>query len=211
MSDIICAVCGEPYDEFLDMLPWERDLFKQGAGCPCCEGVGPNTEAIRLEHAKSVMMNSENPDDYPVLMSGGTAQRPPWVKPPDELLWTCEGCKVNVRKAKGDDDYSPDELYWEGGERVHYYHGNPFAYGTLSQMHEDPTSTPLMLENKPYCPGCLGECWDCKALVFLRTELDPGDPYEPGASFMSEMHHHTICTNCHENESRDLANADVLP
>ena len=206
MSDILCAVCGEPYSEFLDMLPWERDLFKQGAGCPCCAGVGPNTEAeqeaIRLEHAKSVMMNSENPDDYPVLMSGGTAQRPPWVKPPDELLWTCEGCKVNARKAKGDDNYSPGELYWQGGESVHWNRGFCSPYGGHAE-HEDPTSTPRMLENKPYCPGCLGECSDCSALVFLRSELDPGDPYAPGASFPSEMHHHTICTNCHEKENDD--------
>ena len=58
-----------------------------------------------------------------------------------------------------------------------------------------------MLENKPYCPGCLGVCHDCDKPVFLRSELDPGDPYEPGASFPSERHGHTICIECHTRDS----------
>lgn len=40
MSDIRCAICGEPWDAYGvrhgDMTPPEADLFLQGRGCPDC-------------------------------------------------------------------------------------------------------------------------------------------------------------------------------
>ncbi len=42
MSDLICVKCGEPWNAYGvnhgDMKAWETDLFKKGAGCPCCKG-----------------------------------------------------------------------------------------------------------------------------------------------------------------------------
>lgn len=46
MTDVICRVCGEPWDctgglhfSHTDMQWWEFEAFIQGNGCPCCEGV----------------------------------------------------------------------------------------------------------------------------------------------------------------------------
>ena len=40
MSDILCAVCGEPWDAYGvqhgDMTPDEAARFLAGAGCPAC-------------------------------------------------------------------------------------------------------------------------------------------------------------------------------
>lgn len=41
MADIKCAICGEPWDSWHvrhDMIPWESELFRKGAGCPECGG-----------------------------------------------------------------------------------------------------------------------------------------------------------------------------
>ena len=41
MSDITCAICGEPWDAYGvrngDMEAREARLFLAGKGCPCCE------------------------------------------------------------------------------------------------------------------------------------------------------------------------------
>ena len=41
MSDILCAVCGEPWDAYGvghgDMTPEEAERFLAGVGCPVCE------------------------------------------------------------------------------------------------------------------------------------------------------------------------------
>jgi len=40
MGDIVCAICGEPWDSYGirhgDMTPEEAQKFLQGKGCPCC-------------------------------------------------------------------------------------------------------------------------------------------------------------------------------
>lgn len=40
MSDILCALCGEPWDAYGvrhgDMEPWEAKKFLAGQGCPSC-------------------------------------------------------------------------------------------------------------------------------------------------------------------------------
>ena len=47
MSDIYCALCGEPWDAYGvthgDMEKWEASKFRKGEGCPSCD-FGKNTE-----------------------------------------------------------------------------------------------------------------------------------------------------------------------
>lgn len=45
MSDVLCRLCGEPYDctggltyTKQSMSWWEYEQFSRGLGCPCCEG-----------------------------------------------------------------------------------------------------------------------------------------------------------------------------
>src|SRR6266542_702522 len=99
MSDIHCAVCGEPWDSYGarhgDMAPWEYRLFRQGAGCPCCEGNAP-AEHID-EHLRSVVMNDEDPDSF-ALLHAPDATRPKWARPPDQVLFECAGCGARLER-----------------------------------------------------------------------------------------------------------------
>src|SRR5687767_11795428 len=105
-ADILCAVCGEPWDEYGarhdDMAPWEYVLFKKGAGCPCCEGVlpeGTKPDQHLEDHLRSVVMESEEPDEYEQLHVGHLTPHPPkWQRPADPVLWSCTGCGNQVKK-----------------------------------------------------------------------------------------------------------------
>lgn len=50
MSDIMCAVCGEPWEEYYvyhEMTEYERRTFTSGCGCPSCvEMVGKIAEVM---------------------------------------------------------------------------------------------------------------------------------------------------------------------
>lgn len=153
MSDILCAVCGEPWEQYHlmhDEAPWVYYLFKKGAGCPSCEGVAPrgDDEETVFDHMKSVMMNSEDPDSYELMSNFDREERPRWEEPKPKVLWTCDGCGVSavisneapidsVRailegkpREHGGPDHSWDsctdvDLYvgWDGGKKVHYCPG----------------------------------------------------------------------------------------
>ena len=94
--DIRCAVCGEPWDcwgaNHGDMAAWEYDLFKKGAGCPCCQGV--SDENHLKDHLESIVLNSEDPDSFNRLHDPDN--KPEWKEPEPKKLWTCDGCGVSV-------------------------------------------------------------------------------------------------------------------
>jgi hypothetical protein len=219
VSDIVCAVCGEPWFEPLDMLDWQKKLFRQGAGCPCCEGQPPITKEEREQnleaHLTSVMMDSEEPEKYELLNNPEMVRIPTtravpkstsigtpaikWKRPEDKLLWTCAGCKVEVRSSLGDEYHKENELYWDKGEKVHYHHGVAHAYGDYSD-DESPSTDFIVIDGKIYCPGCAMLCDNCGGtFVFRRSDLNPGDPYEAGYSSPSKDGY-TICTKCLEEE-----------
>ncbi len=188
--DILCAVCTEPWDEYGarhgDMAPWEWALFKKGAGCPCCEGqlpAGAKPDEQLIEHLRSVVMESEEPDEYEQLHRfDEPSTRPPWERPPDPVLWTCTGCGAQVRK---DIDLTRDNLYWSGSD-VPYYPSDEWQ----DSLAEKPKPDSL-LDGKPYCPGCLVRCDDCGELV-LDENTYP-DPRSCGRE--------TICSACYEQLS----------
>lgn len=90
MSDVLCVVCGEPWDFYGarhgDMESWEYRLFKLGAGCPSCEGKseGPGFDPESI-------ISFENGDDdemdriiaYEAHMCG-TA--PKWLQPEEVCI-----------------------------------------------------------------------------------------------------------------------------
>jgi hypothetical protein len=68
MSDILCALCGEPWDAYGvrhgDMTPEEAAQFLAGRGCPACGfGAISSTRGDRLAAAES---ESEWSDDDPM-------------------------------------------------------------------------------------------------------------------------------------------------
>lgn len=124
MSDILCAVCGEPWDAYGvhhgDMMAWEARLFKRGLGCPSCQGLAPDDlspfrrlpgytrsarEDLALESARSMNDNWDDPHSFEhlndVLASAVTGESPTpkriaWQPPERKLLWTCDGCKARA-------------------------------------------------------------------------------------------------------------------
>lgn len=105
MSDILCAVCREPWDAYGvrhgDMAPWEAKLFRAGAGCPCCKGqapLGADLDAAAEAHARSVLMNDAEEDAtvFAAIAVVEAPERPPWQRPEDPMIWACEGCGSKV-------------------------------------------------------------------------------------------------------------------
>jgi len=67
MDDIICVVCGEPYEtDYVnhDMTVSERNRLLSGKGCECCKGVKPEgrTENDRFADIGHNVLTSEDPD-----------------------------------------------------------------------------------------------------------------------------------------------------
>lgn len=157
-------------------------------------------------------------------------KRAPWVAPSPEVVWTCHGCKAQAVKPLAYSLSEPNKgsaawLEWANGEKVHYMHGIAFARGdTLdSELHADvdqwgractiraavahDKDEAITIAGELYCNRCAGICQapDCSTPVFLRSDLDPGDPYEPGASYPSSgnvgSYGDTLCTDCMEKDS----------
>ena len=67
MGDILCRVCGEPWDHYGarhgdDMTKGEYGRLVKGLGCPCCKGVGPHDgekEKLYLNHLESLFNEAE--------------------------------------------------------------------------------------------------------------------------------------------------------
>src|SRR5262247_3947338 len=102
MSDVKCVVCGEPWDFYGithgDMETWEAKLFKQGAGCPSCQGTPPSTP-----WEPQGIADVEYGDLDPALRIAAlerfqAGKAPRWERPAPTVLWTCDGCGVEVQK-----------------------------------------------------------------------------------------------------------------
>lgn len=204
MSDIKCAVCREPWDAYGmrhgDMAPWEYDLFKKGAGCPCCKGVAPSNGADNTEaHLKSVVFNDEDPDSY-ALLHTPDAPRPKWERPADEIKFECPGCGAKLTR---DVDFSattdPDLALEWSARSPNSYRCRDWPLD-LDELHE--------VDGKRYCPSCVVMCAgdDCTNIIFTSStsasgQVLFGDTYDAGASHADprDPHHGgSICTACLE-------------
>jgi hypothetical protein len=170
-------------------------------------------------------------DTFASAVGAPMPKRAEWKEPAREVVWTCEGCKAQAVKPLAFSLCEPNKgsnawLEWANGERVHYSHGIAFARGDSldSELHHDPDANngrggtvrcsvahdldeAHRVNGKPYCDKCAGMCQapSCTTVVFLRSDLDPGDPYAPGASFCSTGnvgdYGDTLCVECHERDS----------
>lgn len=200
--DIKCSVCNEPWDAYGarhgDMAKWEYALFREGAGCPSCEGVTPegaDSEALAYAAAKGQVFDGTDDDglvDNFVAVAGGLG-RPEWKRPADPVVWSCEGCDAHVVR-----DLDTGDLEWrELGKGLYNLPHNV-------DRHDPPESAPYTVDGKGYCGCCASECSDCDKHVFNSdtstngTQLY-GDTYDPGASFPHPLNYHsTVCVDCLE-------------
>jgi len=212
MSDIKCAVCGEPWDMYGypdngDMKPWEYHLFRKGAGCPCCRGEAVHGAKDKtdymLEHVKSVVFESEDPDSFE-LMNYPNAPKPEWKRPDDVVLFECAGCDAKILRNVDFGEKSDFAKYW----------AHPAVdknwYGHLREFSDEPDEKEDVLEvdGQKYCPACALVCdsFGCRNVIFRNNTSANGtvlygDTYDAGASFpnpLDEYHSGPICIHCLE-------------
>lgn len=207
--DLICTICAEPWDAWGvnhgDMRRWEARLFKQGAGCPCCEGIKPSNmtedeSLAALQDRLLINPDEEGPSAGLLALADGCAP-PKWEAPPPTVLWQCAGCGVQVVSDPGnaypDGDSGDTELEWRGGQRVHYRRGYARPYGERSSDEEPCSEPPFTIAEQPYCYGCASECGECDTPIFARSDLET-DPYDPGYAFPREGRR-AVCCDCYEH------------
>ena len=202
MTDIYCALCGEPWDYWGarhgDMAAWEYDLMRQGSGCPACKGHPPSSPPeLRFP---------EWGDDDPMIAlaaleaaSAGTA--PPWVPPEPIVHWTCSGCGVQVVTDPSEATYDgakrrdPDPEYRlpSGASGRQWYHSHPYQHGCpeVEPAHKFGEAC--------VCEFCLRLCSECGAPIC--TLIDHADPYSAGWGSALPDHdwRDVFCIDCIEN------------
>lgn len=165
------------------MLPWESTLFREGAGCPSCEGI-PNG------FTPSTMSDVDNGDEDPMMrilaaerVANGTA--PKWERPADPVHWTCDGCGVEVitdLDACAQDGSKATEV-------LEYRCPFPFEGNRYQvERHGEPEKTPAhTFDDFKVCEFCLEHCDECGTALCDKVSTDtydgmssfplPGDPY----------------------------------
>lgn len=210
MADVKCAICGEPWNYYGalhgDMAAWEYELFRKGAGCPCCQGVSErNKDDMLLEHFSSIVFGgTDDPDSFDRLFDIDDSNVPKWEKPEPKKHWTCDKCGVSVvtsndapldgNKVSTNKDY----LEWYGGDKIYYQYGHgPYEYGYVAKDGPYDTDDYYELDGKKYCPGCTTICEQCDNVIFTNT--DGMDTYDVGYSFSNPDNpfYHPVCLNCY--------------
>jgi hypothetical protein len=182
MSSVKCRICRETWNlwgaNHGDMAGWELDLFKKGAGCPCCKGVLDEGEEDHLEdHLHSVVFDGcEDPDSFEMLHELNPDKKIPWIEPEPQVAWECAGCGMKVcwnnERPYDGDKLSEDEvwLYWKGKDSY--------------RINDKPSlETDYIIKEKKYCPNCATTCAECGKTVFIEYELHVDDAYDEGASW----------------------------
>ena len=215
--DIRCNICGEPWDAYGanhgDMLTWEYDLFRKGAGCPSCQGVS-NKDHIE-DRCQDLLMNCEDPDNWFPL---GNTEKPEWKKPEPKVYWKCEHCKVAIiedleitsydgsqKDLKLDLDFSKVDStlhYWIQKEIENSFEG----------ISEDPH---YELDGYTYCCYCATNCADCDTIVLRNNADEMLDTYDSGKSFVRPGEEYCkdpdyLCVDCYEKESSEQEHETAL-
>lgn len=226
MVDIHCIQCGEPWNAWGarhgDMAEWEYKLFRQGAGCPCCEGEDNGFTPDRLSHV-------EFGDEDPMVRINQMDDKlegvpfPKWEPPPPTIFWQCDGCGVQVvgnnELSKDDEDYLDYELP-TGAAGRQWYHSHPYHRGT---PEETPAHTfteedyklvyvtsersggsvqsyePVVTETHKVCEFCLDHCHECGEPVSSILDVECYDVgYAACPPEYSSMRGDVYCIHCIE-------------
>jgi hypothetical protein len=191
--DINCVVCGEPWDAYGvrhgDMLGWEAELFRAGAGCPSCEGK-PNG------WVPQTYQDVENGDEDPMERinarenhESGTV--PKWERPADEVLWQCDACGVTV--IRDSDDGELEYRMPRDARGRKWYQSHPWYSGT-----PDDEPAHVFSHGAKVCEFCHRSCDGCGRTVSHILEV--GDTYDDGWCTTLEPYGYSdvFCIDCVE-------------
>lgn len=221
MSDVHCAVCGEPWDSYGithgDMLWWEARLFRQGAGCPCCEGEGGSPDAEE-QHLRDRVIDVALDDDVDPV-GDVTSQRPAWERPEDVALWECAGCGVKLLWSS---DYKPpaegkalervrqavaEEAELQGDWRLASLTDSaklgtlPLIWARGSKAEPDSYLPRMSRDDgrggvQCYCDNCCESCEDCGDLLIDVEGEEPEGVYDQDDMTWR-------CLDCHETHRQE--------
>lgn len=203
MSDIRCVVCGEPWDAYGishgDMLAWEADLFRKGAGCPCCKGERPE-EPFEFQTLADCENGDGDPMERIIAKDAADSHNPPkWEEPESPVLWVCDACGVEVFRDISEEYYNGTK---KEGVKLRY-RIPPTAkcakWYSSHTFYNDPDETPAhIFENGTrVCEYCLDHCAGCGAAVSKTLETD--DVYDDGWCGTPEGYYPSVyCIDCVE-------------
>jgi hypothetical protein len=173
MSDVHCAVCGEPWDTYHlreDAPPWVLPLFRAGLGCESCEGVRPeggDAGSAMEQHLRDRVLGVAFDDDVdPVgdavnhVARDLSPRRQPtrWQRPNDTVVWECECC--GIKRMHNVDFRGSEEDYFElTSEQRQMYHW------------DDPDDAPEAFGGKTCCSKCLTWCDECGERMLLEDSV----------------------------------------
>lgn len=206
MSDIRCVVCGEPWDAYGvshgDMYAWEADLFRKGAGCPCCKGERPE-EPPKFESVFDFENGDEDEMQRIAAHESANSPNPPkWEEPEAVILWVCDACGVQVVRDTSEEYYNgrkkegAEVLYRipVGARCAEWYSSHPFG---VRGNNPDETPAHTFNNGKEVCEYCLDHCKKCGKAVSKTLETD--DAYDEGWCGTPEGYYPDVfCIDCVE-------------
>ena len=195
--DILCVICKEPWDAWGvrhgDMAPWEADLFRKGAGCPCCEGEPPESGIAEPTCLADIDNGDEDPmvrlNAYEAALEG---KAPKWERPDNPVIWECSACGVQVVRDLDYDEHSEYAHAWHvpRGSNAsnwwasHYFDGTP----DLEPMHKH--------EDMCLCENCYCSCDNCGADL-CSNPTDDMETEHPLYSFPQDCYgRKRFCYDC---------------
>lgn len=221
MGDVICSVCGEPYDYHHinhDTPQWISKLFRAGKGCESCEGARP--KGADFEAIGRAILNDIDDGDKLDRIERACSEKSYehlWVKPPPRVLAKCEGCDLTAEI--DEDDIYPYRkdgkdvghvVVWQGDS----LHGNrsrtdvpldelkiecePGGFG-LTDLDSDWEFNKVL--DKLLCKNCWTRCDKCEAELYNGEAQSKfcSDTYDAGNSFYEQDDDKTYCVECYES------------
>lgn len=197
MSDLLCQVCGEPWDSYHlrhDAPPWVRPLFLAGAGCESCEGRAREGASEGLRVHAAFHNTIITPDDDCATPPDLSAPRPEWKRPSDERAWACNDCGIAVYR---------DQDWREGSEFAYQVRGaESFHAERILGVERCDTFASLsdaidqISLDGTHCRVCLVRCGGAGCMTLISSDDAHPDPNDYTTA---------LCEECHSEAEYDHA------
>lgn len=209
MSDVLCRVCGEPWDVHHlkhDAPAWVYALVLAGSGCESCEGEAPensNAEDIAEKSDRAFVIDSPTDGD-PLAERPAIAgdAPPPWKRPENETVWQCENCTTRIVRDQDEREGATGAFSVEvtGNGNAQYYNercllgpARDSSFKTLESARDEISL------NGSHCALCAYKCRDCSRILVEGEDFSaapPDDQYSANTS---------VCEECFSNAEYEQA------
>lgn len=195
MSDVLCRVCGEPWDTHhlrYDAPAWVMPLVLAGAGCESCEGEAPegsDADAIAEKSDVSLVIDGAidtDPATARPAIAGGEVPR--WERPVNPAAWACD-CGVNIVRDLDWREGNENAFYVETPPGMNYYQVKSLGVHLSNRFDTLENATDEVSFDGTHCRLCAYQCRDCSKVIVEGEDFSaapPDDPYAANASVCEE-------------------------